>query len=75
MTALVPPPVPVATRPMPPRRGRKGAFVYKVVTTTDPKVLGLLYLVTSFAFFAVGGVMALIMRSELAVPGLQFLSN
>ncbi|MHC6215603.1 cbb3-type cytochrome c oxidase subunit I, partial [Rhodococcus ruber] len=45
------------------------------VTTTDPKVLGLLYLVTSFAFFAVGGVMALIMRSELAVPGLQFLSN
>ncbi|ETT27886.1 vytochrome c oxidase polypeptide I [Rhodococcus aetherivorans] len=75
MTALAPPPVPVATRPMPPRRGRKGAFVYKMVTTTDPKVLGLLYLVTSFAFFAIGGVMALIMRSELAVPGMQFLSN
>ncbi len=48
-----------------------------MVTTTDPKVLGgLLYLVTSFAFFAIGGgVMALIMRSELAVPGMQFLSN
>ncbi|EME51278.1 MULTISPECIES: aa3-type cytochrome oxidase subunit I [Rhodococcus] len=75
MTALAPPPVPVATRPVPPRRGRKGAFVYKMVTTTDPKVLGLLYLVTSFAFFAIGGVMALIMRSELAVPGMQFLSN
>ncbi|WML62896.1 cytochrome c oxidase subunit I [Rhodococcus sp. AH-ZY2] len=75
MTALAPPPAPAATRPIPPRRGRKGAFVHKMVTTTDPKVLGLLYLVTSFAFFAVGGVMALIMRSELAVPGLQFLSN
>ncbi|WAL49876.1 cytochrome c oxidase subunit I [Rhodococcus pyridinivorans] len=73
MTALAPPPV--ATRPHPPRRQPKGAFLHRMVTTTDPKVLGLMYLVTSFAFFAVGGLMALIMRSELAVPGMQFLSN
>ena len=73
MTALAPPPV--ATRPYPPRRGPKGAFLHKMVTTTDPKVLGVMYLVTAFAFFAVGGLMALIMRSELAVPGMQFLSN
>src|SRR5262249_57931696 len=33
-----------------------------------------MYLVTSFAFFAIGGVMALLMRAELARPGLQFLS-
>ncbi len=46
-----------------------------MITTTDPKVLGQMYLVTAFAFFAIGGLMALIMRSELAAPGLQFLSN
>ncbi|MGN5240886.1 MULTISPECIES: aa3-type cytochrome oxidase subunit I [unclassified Rhodococcus (in: high G+C Gram-positive bacteria)] len=75
MTALAPPPLPAATRPMPARRRPKGAFLYKMITTTDPKVLGLMYLVTSFAFFGAGGLMALFMRSELAVPGLQFLSN
>jgi len=34
-----------------------------------------MYMVTSFAFFMVGGLMALIMRAELARPGLQFLST
>src|SRR5262249_45749975 len=33
-----------------------------------------MYLVTSFAFFAIGGAMALLMRAELARPGMQFLS-
>ncbi len=75
MTALAPPPLPVATRPIPARRGPKGSLLYKMITTTDPKVLGLMYLVTSFVFFGAGGLMALLMRSELALPGLQFLSN
>src|SRR5439155_9522425 len=52
-----------------------GSFVYRVVTATDPKLLGMLYTVTSIAFFMVGGLMALLMRSELAEPGLQFVSN
>ncbi|QHE74327.1 aa3-type cytochrome oxidase subunit I [Rhodococcus sp. WAY2] len=73
MTAIAPTPVP--SRPYPPRRAAKGSFVVKMITTTDPKVLGIMYLVTSFAFFLIGGLMALIMRSELAVPGMQFLSN
>ena len=34
-----------------------------------------MYLFTSFVFFMIGGLMALLMRAELAVPGLQFLSN
>ncbi|MEU1869728.1 cbb3-type cytochrome c oxidase subunit I, partial [Streptomyces sp. NPDC019793] len=34
-----------------------------------------MYLVTSFAFFVIGGVMALFMRAELARPGLQIMSN
>src|SRR3712207_9456736 len=34
----------------------------------------LMYLATSFAWFLVGGLMAMLMRGELARPGLQFLS-
>ena len=34
-----------------------------------------MYLVTSFVFFMIGGFMALLMRAELAQPGLQFLST
>ena len=34
-----------------------------------------MYCVACFIFFFVGGLMALFMRAELAVPGLQFLSN
>src|SRR5688500_7485020 len=46
-----------------------------MLRTTDPKDIAILYLVTSFAFFLIGGAMALLIRGELAVPGQQFLSN
>ena len=49
--------------------------MYRVLTTTDPKLLGIMYTVTSVGFFMAGGLMALLMRSELGGPGLQFLSN
>jgi cytochrome c oxidase subunit 1 len=65
----------VARRPYPARYRRKGGFLVDMLTTTDPKTLGLMYLFTAFAYFLVGGVMALLIRAELAVPGLQFLSN
>ena len=65
----------VGRRPYPPRRRRKGQALLNTLTTTDPKQLGLMYLFTSFAYFLIGGVMALMMRAELAVPGMQFLSN
>ncbi|MCA0328370.1 MAG: cytochrome c oxidase subunit I [Actinobacteria bacterium] len=45
------------------------------ITSTDHKVIGYMYLITSFSFFIVGGVMALVIRAELAQPGLQFVSN
>jgi cytochrome c oxidase subunit I len=48
-----------------------GSQVVKVLTTTDHKTIGLLYLVTSFVFFLAAGLMAMIMRAELAQPGLQ----
>ena len=63
-----------ARRPFPARLGPKGTLLYKLVTTTDHKLIGLMYLVTSFVFFFIGGLMALLMRAELARPGMQFLS-
>ncbi|MFZ3556533.1 MULTISPECIES: aa3-type cytochrome oxidase subunit I [unclassified Streptomyces] len=58
-----------------PRERRPGRIVVDWLTTTDHKKIGHLYLITSFGFFLIGGVMALLMRAELARPGLQVLSN
>jgi cytochrome c oxidase subunit I len=44
------------------------------IATVDHKRIGILYLVTAFAFFLVGGVEALLMRLQLAVPRNSFLS-
>ncbi|HET8784124.1 MAG TPA: cbb3-type cytochrome c oxidase subunit I, partial [Candidatus Limnocylindrales bacterium] len=41
------------------------------LTTTDHKRIGIMYTVAAFGFFMVGGVLALLMRAELAQPGLQ----
>jgi cytochrome c oxidase subunit 1 len=68
-------PQPVSVRPYPPRRVAKGSTFLRLLHTTDPKDIAILYLVTSFGFFMAGGAMALLIRGELAVPGLQFLSN
>ncbi|GAP52559.1 cytochrome o ubiquinol oxidase, subunit I, partial [Streptomyces azureus] len=40
------------------RGHRRGMRHLKWLTTTDHKTIGTLYLVTSFAFFVIGGVMA-----------------
>ena len=45
------------------------------LTTTSHKDIGVMYTCTSFFFFILAGLMAELMRSELARPGLQFLSN
>ncbi len=71
----VPSRTPSPARPFPPRSGPRGALVYRVITTTDHKLIGILYMVTTFSFFLTAGLMALLMRTELAAPGLQFLSN
>src|SRR5205823_1045887 len=39
---------------------------------TDHKVIGIQYTVTSFFFLLVGGLIAMLMRAELAQPGSQF---
>src|SRR5450631_4257824 len=53
---------------------RRGSSLVNWMTTTDHKLIGQLYLATSFLFFLLAGVMALAMRAELARPGLQFLT-
>lgn len=58
-----------------PRRYTKGQAFVKWITSTDHKTIGYMYLMTSFAFFGIAGLMALVIRAELAQPGLQFVSN
>ncbi len=41
------------------------------LTTVDHKKIGIMYMVASFVFFIFGGLMALIIRLELAQPGQQ----
>mgnify|MGYP000688776794 CR=1 FL=1 len=40
--------------------------------TTNHKDIGTMYLIFSLVMFFTGGAMAMVIRSELAVPGLQF---
>ena len=44
------------------------------LTTTDHKKIGLLYLFTTFTFFVLGGVEALIMRLQLSAPDNDFVN-
>jgi cytochrome c oxidase subunit 1 len=46
--------------------------LYEWVTTTDHKKIGIMYLVNSFLFFFLAGLLALGVRAELAQPGIQF---
>src|SRR5918992_1257259 len=39
---------------------------------TDHKVIGIQYVVTSFFFMLIGGLLAMLVRAELAQPGMQF---
>ncbi|MBI2776975.1 MAG: cytochrome c oxidase subunit I [Chloroflexi bacterium] len=49
--------------------------LYEWLTTTDHKKIGIMYVINSFIFFLIAGVLALVVRAELAQPGLQFLKD
>jgi cytochrome c oxidase subunit I len=53
------------------RRGRVASWV----TTTDHKRIGILYVVTALVFFAAGGILALLMRAQLATPDETFITK
>jgi cytochrome c oxidase subunit 1 len=53
------------------REGR----VMSWITTTDHKRIGILYIVTSLFFFAGGGILALLMRAQLAQANEHFITK
>ena len=57
------------------KKNTMGRTIVKWMTSTDHKVIGNLYLISSFIFFMIAGLMAMVIRAELARPGLQFVSN
>ncbi|KGM18233.1 MULTISPECIES: aa3-type cytochrome oxidase subunit I [Corynebacterium] len=64
------------TRPAPlSDQASRGHMAWKMLTTTDHKLLGIMYLIMAFTFFLIGGLMALLIRLELFHPGMQFVSN
>ena len=65
----------VSSHPHPEKANTLGRTLVKWMTSTDPKIIGNLYLITSFIFFLIAGLMAMVIRAELAQPGLQIVSN
>jgi cytochrome c oxidase subunit I len=58
-----------------PARPTLGRTVVKWVTSTDHKVIANLYFITSFVWFLIGGLLAMLIRAELWEPGLQVVQN
>ena len=56
------------TYPVPWKYGRFASWV----ATVDHKRIGILYIATSLVFFLAGGVMALLIRTQLATPDMDF---
>ena len=53
----------------------KGRILVEWLTTTDHKKIGYLYLITSVIYFVIAGVMALVIRAQLAAPGLEIVAS
>ncbi|GAA4433066.1 cytochrome c oxidase subunit I [Georgenia halophila] len=66
---------PEVTPGLTPERQNLGKSIISWMTSTDHKVIGNLYLVSSFLFFMIGGVLALLMRAELFEPGMLLQSK
>lgn len=62
-------------RPLPHGTGRRGNIFWELLTTTDHKMLGIMYIVMCYVWYVIGGIMALLIRAELFHPGMQLLSN
>ena len=52
---------------------RAGLLDY--LTTVDYKKIGILYIYTAFGVFFAGGILAMLVRAELAEPGLQYMGQ
>jgi cytochrome c oxidase subunit 1 len=67
-------PAPIVSRPSPVRAVEKGSRLGTLLRTTDHKTIGLMYMAVAFTWFVIGGLLAMLIRAELARPELQFLS-
>jgi cytochrome c oxidase subunit 1 len=65
----------MATTALTPAASAYRSGLYEWLTTTDHKKIGILYVVNSFIFFFLGGILALGIRTELALPGVQFVDG
>src|SRR4051794_172341 len=65
----------MATTTLTPAATTYRSGLYEWLTTTDHKKIGILYIVNSFIFFFLAGLMALGVRTELAQPGLQLVHD
>ncbi|MBN9613647.1 MAG: cytochrome c oxidase subunit I [Actinobacteria bacterium] len=54
---------------------KKGNVIVSWITSTDHKVIGYMYLISSFVWFLIGGLMALIIRAQLFAPGLEVVAT
>src|SRR3954462_10163720 len=65
----------MATTTLTPAASAYRTGLYEWLTTTDHKKIGIMYLVNSLVFFFIAELMALGVRTELAQPGLQFVTD
>ncbi len=65
----------MATTTLTPAATTYRSSLYDWITTTDHKKIGIMYVINSFIFFFIGGILALGVRSELAFPGLQLVTD
>jgi len=56
------------------QKAQPGMTLVAWLTTTDHKRIGHLYLMSSGLFFAIGGIMALVMRAQVTSPGLSIVT-
>src|SRR3989442_4742277 len=64
----------MASIALPRSETRPASGIMSWLTTVDHKKIGILYLYRTFAFFLVGGLCALLMRTQLAVGNNHFLA-
>ena len=73
MTTLEDRPLVAEEPPEPEPEPARGLLAF--LTSTDHKRIGISYMVTAFAFYLVGGALAMVIRTELAEPGRQVISQ
>ncbi len=57
------------------KKMKKGNVIVSWMTSTDHKVIGYMYLISSVVWFMIGGLMALIIRAQLFAPGLEVVAT